>query len=309
MADPFNTLGIPLSATTDEARTAYRKLAQKHHPDRAGGNEEKFKEVKAAFESIEAGYKTPPPAPPPPRYAKSSSFTKPEPAFEGFAPAWERDQRAGRNKWNGFGTRPATNAYKTAAPKIHPVGPRIVEAYRPPEARQNKGDFIAYVSITEAYYGFQCDVTVDGVKHRVQIPAGVPHGLRFTVPIKDKEDVTVITRFTQSEYQFLGVNEALLEATIVNSEPGKVFRTKDLRVTKEIRVQDLKYGTTFEMIDIIGQKFKVSVPRDHDLRLPIVVEGHGYIDWFTSHSKAGSVRGKVFVRLKATEEVPMSHLI
>jgi hypothetical protein len=304
MADPFNTLGIPSSATTDEARAAYRKLASKHHPDK-GGNAEIFKDVKAAFELIEAGYTTPPPSTPPPRYARASSFTKPAPVYEGTFN--EFNPRSGGP--NPFYRRPASNAYKTAAPKIHPVRPRIVEAYRPPEARQNKGDFIAYVSITEAYHGFQCDVTVDGVKHRVQLPAGVPHGLRFTVPIKDQQDVTVITRFTQSEYSFLGVNEALLEATIVNSEPGKVYRTKDLRVSKEIRAKDLKNGTTLEMVDILGQTFKVKVPAGHDPRQPIVIEGHGYVDWFTSHSKAGSVRGKVYIRLNPTEEVPMSHLV
>jgi hypothetical protein len=77
MADPFSTLGIPKSATTDEARAAYRKLASKHHPDK-GGNAEIFKEVKAAFELIEAGYTEPPP-----RHAPSSSFTKASPVYEG----------------------------------------------------------------------------------------------------------------------------------------------------------------------------------------------------------------------------------
>jgi DnaJ-class molecular chaperone len=300
MADPFSTLGIPSSSTTDEARAAYRKLASKHHPDK-GGNAEVFKEVKAAFESIEAGYTAPPPQQ---RYAPSSSFTKASPVYEGTFN--EFNPRSGSNP---FYRRPASNAYKTAAPKIRPVGPRIVEAYRPSDVRAHKGDFIAYVSISEAYKGFLCDVTVEGVKHRVSIPAGVPHGLRFTVPIKDKEDVTVITRFTQSEYQFVGVDTALLESTIVNSEPGKVYRTKDLWTTKEVHVKDLRNGTTFEMVDVSGQTFKVKIPAGHDRNTPLVVENHGYVDWFTSHSKAGSVRGKVYIRFNVTEEVPMSHLI
>jgi hypothetical protein len=300
MADPFSTLGIPKSATTDEARAAYRKLASKHHPDK-GGNAEIFKDVKAAFELIEAGYTEPPPQP---RYAPSSSFTKASPVYEGTFN--EFNPRSGSNP---FYRRPASTAYKTAAPKIRPVGPRIVEAYRPADVRQNKGEFIAYVSIAEAYKGFLCDVTVEGVKHRVSIPPGVPHGLRFTVPIKDKEDVTVITRFTQSEYSFVGVDTALLESTIVNSEPGKVYRTKDLWTTREVHVKELRNGTTFEMVDIAGQSFKVKIPAGHDRNTPLVVEGHGYVDWFTSHSKAGSVRGKVYIRFSVTEEVPMSHLI
>lgn len=306
MADPFSTLGIPSSASTDEARTAYRKLASKYHPDKVTDErqklivEEKFKEVKAAFELIEAGYTA---SPPPPVYARSSSFTKPAPAYEGTFN--EYNPRPGSNPFY----RRSSQAYKTASPKIHPIGPRIVEAYRPPEVRQNKGVFIAYVTITEAFSGFLCDVTVDAKKYRVQIPAGVPHGLRFTVPIEGKNDVTVITRFSQSEYKFLGVNEAVLESTIVNSEPGKVYRTKDLYVTLEVHTKDLRNGKTLEMVDIAGQKFKVKIPAGHSAYVPIVVEGHGYVDWFTSHSKCGSARGNVIVRFAVTEEVPMSHLI
>lgn len=319
MSDPYSTLGIPKSSSTDEARAAYRKLASKYHPDKVVDEaqkkivEEKFKVVKEAFESIEAGWQ-PEPVRPPPQYARSSSFTKPEPAFEGYAPAWEKANAEGQAtarayKWNGFGTKPSSQAYKTAAPKITPYTPRIVEAYRPPDVRKNVGDFIAHVSISEAFNGYLCDVSVEGKKYRVKVPPGVPHGLRFTVPIEGKNDVTVITRFMQSAYTYKGVNEALLEGTMVNGQPAQVYRTKDLWIRHEINQKHLRFGTSVEMIDVAGQKFSVRIPAGHDPREKIKVEGRGYYDWYTTFSRAGSVRGDLYVQLIPTEEVPMSHLL
>lgn len=50
--DPFSVLGISSSATEDEIKSAYRKLAKKYHPDLNPGDkaaEEKMKEVNEAY--------------------------------------------------------------------------------------------------------------------------------------------------------------------------------------------------------------------------------------------------------------------
>ena len=49
--DYYKTLGVPRTATTDEIKKAFRKLARKHHPD-AGGSEAKFKEINEAYEVL-----------------------------------------------------------------------------------------------------------------------------------------------------------------------------------------------------------------------------------------------------------------
>jgi len=49
--DYYNTLGIPKNSSDAEIKSAYRKMAMKHHPDR-GGDEKKFKEVNEAYETL-----------------------------------------------------------------------------------------------------------------------------------------------------------------------------------------------------------------------------------------------------------------
>jgi DnaJ-class molecular chaperone len=52
MEDPYQILGVQRSASEDEIRTAYRRLAKKHHPDLNPGKkaaEDKFKQISAAY--------------------------------------------------------------------------------------------------------------------------------------------------------------------------------------------------------------------------------------------------------------------
>src|SRR5688500_3662672 len=53
--DYYTVLGINRDASEDEIKKAYRKLAMRHHPDRAPDDktaEEKFKEAKEAYEVL-----------------------------------------------------------------------------------------------------------------------------------------------------------------------------------------------------------------------------------------------------------------
>ena len=55
MRDPYNVLGVDRSATQEEIKSAFRKLAGQHHPDKNPGDEgahQRFKELNASYQIL-----------------------------------------------------------------------------------------------------------------------------------------------------------------------------------------------------------------------------------------------------------------
>ena len=50
--DYYSLLGVPKTASGDEIKKAYRKLAMQYHPDRNGGDDTKFKQIQEAYDTL-----------------------------------------------------------------------------------------------------------------------------------------------------------------------------------------------------------------------------------------------------------------
>ena len=55
MQDPYDILGVERGASLEEVKSAFRRLAQRFHPDKNPGNDaaqQKFKEINAAYQIL-----------------------------------------------------------------------------------------------------------------------------------------------------------------------------------------------------------------------------------------------------------------
>ena len=85
--DHYKTLGIEKSASKDDIKKAFRKLAHEYHPDKKTGNEAKFKEVNEAYQTLSDDQKR----------AQYDRFGSNGPQFGG-----QGGQGAGGFDFNGF---------------------------------------------------------------------------------------------------------------------------------------------------------------------------------------------------------------
>lgn len=76
--DYYKILGVQKGATEDEIKKAYRRLAHQYHPDKAHGNEQKFKEINEAYQILSNSEKR----------AKYDQFGTAEPFQGGFPRDW-----------------------------------------------------------------------------------------------------------------------------------------------------------------------------------------------------------------------------
>jgi curved DNA-binding protein len=67
----YETLGVSKSSTQDEIKKAYRKLASTYHPDRAGGDTQKFQAIQQAYATLSDEQ-------------KRAEYDNPRPQFSGF---------------------------------------------------------------------------------------------------------------------------------------------------------------------------------------------------------------------------------
>ncbi len=52
MTNHYDVLGVAKTASQADIKTAYKKLAQKHHPDRPSGSASVFKEINSAYQIL-----------------------------------------------------------------------------------------------------------------------------------------------------------------------------------------------------------------------------------------------------------------
>lgn len=91
--DYYRILGVGKSASTDEIKRAYRKLAHQYHPDKNSGDDAKFKELNEAYQVLGNDEKR----------ARYDQFGTAEPGFGGFDGNNGYSGGGGFEGFSGFG--------------------------------------------------------------------------------------------------------------------------------------------------------------------------------------------------------------
>jgi len=178
--DYYQTLGVERTASIDDIKKAYRKLAHKYHPDvsKDPKGEEKFKEIAEAYATLKDADKR-----------QEYDALGQRPVGESFAPPpeWQQQYGASGSSFDDVDISDLLNAFRSRS-SGNGAGHRHAKMSMPGD------DYTVSISVPleKIYTGGETDVSVEipeydenGLPHRVQrtyrinIPKGATQGQRL----------------------------------------------------------------------------------------------------------------------------------
>ena len=168
--DYYESLGIAKTASADEIKRAYRKLALQYHPDRNKGkeSEEKFKEVTRAYEVLSDSQK------------KEQYDQFGHSAFEqGGGAQGPFGGQTGPFRYT-YSTNGGNNDFDFGGSDPFEIFEQFFGGASPFGGRQARRQaYSLTIDFMEAVHGTEKKVTIDGKSQTIKIPAGVDEGSRI----------------------------------------------------------------------------------------------------------------------------------
>lgn len=234
----YDVLGVAKTATADEIKRAYRKLASQHHPDK-GGDTAKFQQVEEAYRTLSDP-------------VKRQEYDNPNPFGQATGGGW---QQAGGSPFEQF---------------FHQFGPDIGDLFgQRRRAHKNRDINLATdISLEEAFYGK--DVVAQYSLHTGQrrtfetkIPPGIENGQ--TIRVHGAGDHTI---------QQLAPGDALLT---VNVAPHARFQRHgaDLIEEIEITVWEALLGCDKDIKTIDGRTVTIRIKEGTQPNTMMRLQGYG----------------------------------
>jgi DnaJ-class molecular chaperone len=259
--DYYSTLGVSKSASQDEIKKAFYKLAGQYHPDKPNGNEAKFKEVNEAYQVLSDAQKR----------AQYDQFGSNGPQMGG----------GGGSPFGGFDFSQFGGGFGNGGFEFQFGGDGNIdlndimsELFGGGGRRNPKGrniEVVVQISFKDAIFGCSQTVSVpnyvdgkqDGKRDiRVDIPAGVENGM--TLEMRG-----------QGEQMASGRHGNLHLRMSVPSH--KVFRKegRNLVAEKDIKLSDAVLGGSFQLEMLDGKMITIDIPAGLQPGAVLRVRGKG----------------------------------
>lgn len=156
--DYYKVLGVEKSASADEVKRAFRKKAHEYHPDKDGGNEEKFKEVNEAYQVLGDEQK--------------------RKQYDQFGSAAFENGGFGQGFGQGFGGFGANGVHVDFG-DLGDLGDIFGSIFGGRQHRRPRGQDLettVRISFKEMVYGVERELNIEGKTFNVAIPAGIQDG-------------------------------------------------------------------------------------------------------------------------------------
>lgn len=251
--DYYEVLGVSKSASDDEIKKAYRKLAVKYHPDRNPGDKEaeaKFKEINEAHEVLSDKQKR----------ARYDQFGH---AGVGGASGNPFGGGASGNPFGGFNGQSFNFDFGGAGGFEDILGSLF--GFGGPRRPRRGADYQTSVTLTfeEAIFGTTKEISVNGENLKVKIPAGIDDGMSIRL------------RGKGGEAPEGGAEKGDLYVKIRVKPHKNLTREGAIILSEEtISMVDAALGCEIE-VETVDGKITMKVPAGTQSGTPFKLSGHG----------------------------------
>jgi DnaJ-class molecular chaperone len=244
----YDILGVSKNASTDEIKKAYRKQALQWHPDRNKSSEasEKFKEINEAYEVLGNPQKKQ-------TYDQfgHAAFSQGGPGgpFGGFSQTYQQGPFTYTYTTYGGGQGSPFEGFDFSDP--FEIFEQFFGGGSPFRQAKQKPRYGLSLTFMEAVKGTEKEVSIDGKRRKIKIPAGVDEGSRiefndFYVTIDVKPDKT----FKREGYDIL-INQ---EIPLIMAITGGIIEVPTIDGDLKLRIRPGTQSGT--MVRLAGRGVK-----------------------------------------------------